>query len=406
MLKKIDLISIKLYIILILFGFISIYSVSPDKAYKQLIWILSTNIIMIILFNINYKKYKKISFNFHYIVIILLIIVLIAGKKINGAKAWLNIGFVNFQPSELAKISTSLCVAHVLSSKKKILQTEFNVLITIILILPLTLILIQPDIGSVLIFLSFLIIFYREGKIKKLINLLLLIIFIFSTSIILNPKIISVVTSIWCLIHLIYTKKYMINKKFIFIIICCINLFCHISPVIYNNIIKQYHKDRITILFKNELDNKYNKNLGYNLLSAKTAISSGQIIGKGFQAGIMTEGKFIPEQFTDYIFCTIGEEWGLTGIILLITLFVAFIGRIYFISEIINNTFGRIIGYSLASITLIHLIINLNMVMGVIPTIGIPLPLISYGGSSLFLFTVLLAIFMNIYATSTNKLNT
>ncbi len=167
---------------------------------------------------------------------------------------------------------------------------------------------------------------------------------------------------------------------------------------------KKHHKDRINILFQNEFDRKYRENVGYNLLYSKTAIGSGKFFGKGYQKGTITKGKFLPEQHTDYIFCTVGEEWGFIGSVTLIIIYLLFISRIYFLSERQKDPFGRIFGYSVGNILFIHILINLGMVMGLFPTIGIVLPFFSYGGSSLWSFTVLLFIFIRLDVSNQTSL--
>ena len=397
MYKNIDLFLTILYLSLILFGLINIYSVSPEKAIKQFIWIILGIISIFFLLKINPKNYKKISFNLHYLIITLLLSVLILGKKINGTKAWINLGSFNFQPTELAKISTALCVSKIISSTKHKIYNIKIITSILIISMPVVLILLQPDIGSVLVFFSFIIVFYREEKSRMVINLLLYEIIIFTLSIIINTFITIFLLCTYLFIYIIINKSNKVdnNQKICLITFIIFNIILiNTAPLLCNKILKQYHKDRIKIIFKDEFDKKYNKNVGYNLLSSKAAIASGQFTGKGFQKGTMTKGKYVPEQFTDYIFCTVGEEWGLKGGIILIILFLLLIGRIYYLSERTKNKFNRVLGYSLGSLILTHIVINLSMVMGIIPTIGIPLPFFSYGGSSLWSFTVLLFIFL------------
>ncbi len=277
--------------------------------------------------------------------------------------------------------------------------------ISIILVLPAFLIFLQPDPGSSIVFSSFLLTLYREGLSISFIFYFLFFIFLFVVSLNLSPWIIVLFLFIIFILLFFFKKKISLIDLFFYIFLFVSFSVCSIlSPFLFQKFLKQHHKDRINILFKNEFDRKYRDNVGYNLLYSKTAIGSGKFFGKGYQKGTVTKGKFVPEQHTDYIFCTVGEEWGFVGSIILIIFYLLFISRIYFLSERQKDVFGRIFGYSVGSILFIHLIINLGMVMGLFPTIGIVLPFFSYGGSSFWSFTVLLFIFVRIDASDQTSL--
>ncbi len=391
---------------MIFFGCMNLYSVSPEKAEKQLIWILLSFFFIFIIFLFKPIHYKHITPFLFLFTLFLLIGVFFFGKNVNGSKSWYVFGSISFQPSELAKISTSLMIAHIMSQENIENNNKALFHISIILLLPTFLILLQPDPGSSIVFSSFLLTLYREGLSISFILYLLFYILLFVVSINLSPWIVILLLFI-SFIFLFFLKKKnlsFIDLFFYIFLFISFSIFSFLSPFFFQKILKQHHKDRINILFQNEFDRKYRDNVGYNLLYSKTAIGSGKFFGKGYQKGTVTKGKFVPEQHTDYIFCTVGEEWGFIGSVIFIIFYLLFISRIYFLSERQKNIFGRIFGYSVGNILFIHLIINLGMVMGLFPTIGIVLPFFSYGGSSLWSFTVLLFIFIRIDASDQTSL--
>ncbi|WP_341658824.1 rod shape-determining protein RodA [Blattabacterium cuenoti] len=404
--RNIDWRIIFIYMIMIFFGCMNLYSVSPEKAEKQLIWILLSFFFIFIIFLFKPIHYKHITPFLFLFTLFLLIGVFFFGKNVNGSKSWYVFGSISFQPSELAKISTSLMIAHIMSQENIENNNKALFHISIILLLPTFLILLQPDPGSSIVFSSFLLTLYREGLSISFILYLLFYILLFVVSINLSPWIVILLLFI-SFIFLFFLKKKnlsFIDLFFYIFLFISFSIFSFLSPFFFQKILKQHHKDRINILFQNEFDRKYRDNVGYNLLYSKTAIGSGKLFGKGYQKGTVTKGKFVPEQHTDYIFCTVGEEWGFIGSVIFIIFYLLFISRIYFLSERQKNIFGRIFGYSVGNILFIHLIINLGMVMGLFPTIGIVLPFFSYGGSSLWSFTVLLFIFIRIDASDQTSL--
>ncbi len=390
---------------MIFFGCMNLYSVSPEKAEKQLIWILLSVFFIFIIFLFKPIHYKHITPFFFLFTLFLLIGVFFFGKNVNGSKSWYVFGSISFQPSELAKISTSLMISHIMSQENIENNNKALLHISIILVLPSFLILLQPDPGSSIVFSSFLLTLYREGLSISFILYFLFYILLFVVSINLSPWIVILLLFISFIFFFFLKKNLSFLDLFFYIFLfISFSVFSFFSPFVFQKFFKQHHKDRINILFQNEFDRKYRDNVGYNLLYSKTAIGSGKFFGKGYQKGTVTKGKFVPEQHTDYIFCTVGEEWGFIGSVILIIFYLLFISRIYFLSERQKNIFGRIFGYSVGNIILIHLIINLGMVMGLFPTIGIVLPFFSYGGSSLWSFTVLLFIFIRIDASDQTSL--
>lgn len=405
-LGNIDWWVILIYLALVCFGCMNIYSVSPEKAEKQLIWIALSFVLILFVFLANPTDYKFLSFPFYLFTLLLLIGVLILGKTINGAKSWYNFGFISFQPAELAKIVTALVIAKVMN-QPNISITESNTLLTltVLLGLPIVLILLQPDPGSILVFSAFTLVFYREGVSIRLIINGFFLIALFLLSLNLSPWMIvgSMLMILSLYIFFLPQKKPRNWMPYIFTFLG-LTVFVFASPMLFEKLLKPHHKDRITILFKDELDRKYRNNVGYNLFSSKAAIASGEFSGKGFQEGMVTKGKFVPEQFTDYIFCTVSEEWGFIGSSLLIIIYLLFIGRIYFLADRQKDSFARVFGYSVGSLLLLHLLVNLGMVTGLLPTVGIPLPFFSYGGSSLWSFTVLVFLFIRLDASDRSSL--
>ncbi len=405
LLRNIDWYIVLLYVFMTFFGCMNLYSVSSEKAEKQLIWILLSFIFIFIVFLFKPIHYKYFSPYFFLFTLILLIGVFFLGKNVNGSKSWYVFGSISFQPSELSKISTSLMIAHLMSQEDFQKNKKILLYIFIILILPAVLILLQPDPGSSIVFSSFILTLYREGLSIFFILYALILIFLFILSLNISPWILTSLLFLILLSVFLIKKKRSINDLFFYLFfIISFSIFVFISPLFYQKFLKKHHKDRINILFQNEFDRKYRENVGYNLLYSKTAIGSGKFFGKGYKKGTITKGKFLPEQHTDYIFCTVGEEWGFIGSVTLIIVYLLFISRIYFLSERQKDPFGRIFGYSVGNILFIHVFINLGMVMGLFPTIGIVLPFFSYGGSSLWSFTVLLFIFIRLDVSNQTSL--
>ncbi len=390
---------------MIFFGYMNLYSVSYEKAEKQLIWILFSFFSIFIIFLFKPIHYKYFSSFFFLFTLFLLIGVFFLGKNINGSKSWYVFGPISFQPSELSKISTSLIISYLLSQENVQKNKKTLLYVSVLLIIiPSLLIFFQPDPGSSIVFSSFILTLYRQGLSISFLLFLLLLIFLFIASLKISSWIIIFcIFSILLLIFFLRKENRFININdllFYLFVFIFLSIFVVVSPFFFQKFLKKHHQDRINILFQNEFDKKYRDNIGYNLLYSKTAIGSGKFFGKGYKKGTITKGKFVPEQHTDYIFCTVGEEWGFIGSIILIIFYLLFISRIYFLSERQKDIFGRIFGYSVGNIIFVHFFINLSMVMGLFPTIGIVLPFFSYGGSSFWSFTVLLFIFIRLDAAN------
>lgn len=404
------------FIILVFLGWLNIYAASSSEEHyevldfgarygKQLIWIgLSIPIIIVVLF-IDTRFYERFASIFYILGILTLIGLFIFGKNINGAKSWYAIGGFTIQPTEFAKAFTALAIAKLLSDKVFTFKPIKNHVKAFFLIFfPAFLITLQPDPGSALVYLAFLFVFYREGLplYYFVIGGLAIVIFLLTLklgSYGIFPIMIYVTTGIFVFIfgYLGAYKTNILKRSWIQLISVFLIICGYIFSVnyIFNNVFQQRHRDRFNIVLGETVDTQ---GIGYNTNQAIKTIASGGITGKGYLEGDRTQGKFVPEQDTDYIFSTVGEEWGFIGTFIVIVVFVAFMLRIIHMAERQKSTFSRVYGYSISAIFFFHFLVNIGMVIGLLPTIGIPLPFFSYGGSSLWGFTLLLFIFIRLDA--------
>lgn len=409
----IDWILVFIYIILVGFGWLNIFAASKTdediellsfstKYGKQLIFISLTIPLIIIILFFNSKFYEKFASILYIISLLSLFGLFLFGKEINGATSWYNFGVLSLQPSEFAKAFTALAVAKLLSDRQYSLKLVKNqIKAFIIVFFPAFLITLQPDAGSAIIYLSFFFVLNREGLTLNYILLGVTLISLFILTIFFGAS--KMFLSLLILISLIVAYLiYKGGKRFFrFNWHKVLALYFVVAFVIlgtgytYSNIFKQHHRDRFEVLLGLKIDNK---NIGYNSYQSELTISSGGLSGKGFLKGDITKGNFVPEQHTDYIFSTVGEEWGFIGSSFVIVLFMLMMFRVIYLSETHSNKFGRIYGYGLASILFFHVIVNIGMVIGLLPTVGVPLPFFSYGGSSLWGFTILLFIFIKLDA--------
>lgn len=416
---KLDWISIILFILLVGFGYLNILSASASgevtsyfdmsQPYgKQLVFILFSVLLIILVLAIEAKFYERFASLIYLLAIISLIGLFIFGKNVNGATSWYAIGGITIQPSEFAKFATALAVAKYMSDlQTNIKDIRYQLRTVVIIIVPAILILLQNDAGSTVVYASFFFVFYREGipKIYLIIALSLAVLGVSALKFGVLPSAV-VATLIAFLYHFLIRKK----KKSILntIFISLVNIVFVLGVTFfYQNILQKHQQDRISVWLRLEKDPEkleaMKRSITYNLHESEKAISSGELFGKGFMEGTRTIGKFVPEQHTDYIFSTVGEEWGFLGSSLVVILFVLLISRILHLAELQKSQFSRVYGYGVASILFFHFMINIGMVMGLIPTIGIPLPFFSYGGSSLWGFTLLLFIFIKLDANRINE---
>jgi len=359
---------------------------------KQLIFIISAFIIGFAILLFDNKFFNTFSPVFYGITILLLILVLIIGRNVGGNQAWIPIGNFRLQPSEFAKFATCLLLARYLSSGTiKVQEFRTQIIAAFIIILPTALILLQPDAGSALTFTSLILVLYREGLSGYFLVIEGLSILLFVLTVLYNKYIVLVgVIALAGALTYFYRKSRksltIIGSGLLFSI-----LFIFSVDFAYNKILKPHQKNRIDVILGKVNDPR---GVGYNLNQSKIAIGSGGLWGKGYLQGTQTKYDFVAEQSTDFIFCTVGEEWGFAGCLLVICLYLFLLIRIVNIAERQRSSFARIYGYGVASILFFHIFINIGMTIGLIPVIGIPLPFLSYGGSSLWSFTILLFILL------------
>lgn len=416
---KVDWITIILYILLVGFGWLNILSASlsgdivsyfdMSQPYgKQLVFIVFAFVLIILVFSIEAKFYERFASIIYLVSILSLLGLFIFGKNVNGATSWYAIGSMTIQPSEFAKVATSLAVAKYISDLQTNIQNLKDQIKTVLIILvPAILIMLQNDAGSTIVYASFFFVFYREGipQVYLFIGLAIIIVAVLSLKFSLLTT--SIIISLLILAHHFFLKK---KRKSIFqpLLLILISIaFSFGVQFFYNSILQPHQQDRISLWLRLEKDpvklEQMKKTILYNLNESEKAIGSGGITGKGFLEGTRTIGKFVPEQHTDYIFSTVGEEWGFLGSSFVVLLFVLLLIRVLYLAELQKSQFSRVYGYCVASILFFHFLINIGMVMGLIPTIGIPLPFFSYGGSGLWGFTLLLFIFIKLDSNRINE---
>ena len=402
---NVDWMSVSLYILLIFFGWVNIYASQynddqtllfdlSQRHSKQLLFIAVSLFVAFIILIIDWKFFEAFSYILYGGIIILLIILLITGEQTAGATSWFNIGNYKFQPSEFAKFITILALAKYLNTHNIKMQVFVTKLRSFIIILvPMLLIILQNDLGTALVFLSLILLLYREGLSGNILILGLIVGILFIVTLLINKFVFSGILVIISFLLFLFSRR---KKKEFLVILAGLAMaisFVFSVSYIFNNMLSPHHVERINILLGREIDPH---GAGYNLIQSKIAIGSGGFFGKGFLEGTQTRFDFVPEQSTDFIFCTIGEEWGFFGSLIFIVVFVALLIRIINLAERQRSTFCRIYGYGVASVLFVHFAINIGMTIGLAPVIGIPLPFISYGGSSLIGFTILLFIFLNL----------
>ena len=423
--RQLDWPTIFLYLALVLMGWANIYSAAYNPAYpnifdqsreygKQALWIgvsLSIGIGMLI---IRGKFYRNFAPVIYLGFMLLLAAVLVFGKEVNGAKSWFGIGSFGIQPSEFAKFSTALALSHYLSGIKQLQTNKNRVIAGIIMLIPAGLIMLQPDTGTALVSAAFVLVLYREGLSGNVLLVGIVAAVLAVLALILKQTAIGIPFSdselggqyfLMLLIALICGFAFFLVRNFVvprfrkqyFWIIggALIGSIAFISSVdhIFENVLADHHQTRVNILLGVEEDPQ---GFGYNVKQSKTAIGSGGFNGKGYLAGTLTKHKYVPMQSTDFIFCTVGEEWGFLGTALIVILFGALIIRLILLSDRQRSPFSKVYAYCVAMLFFLHLTINVGMTIGLAPVIGIPLPFFSYGGSSLIGFTVLLAILLRL----------
>ena len=412
--NNIDWITILIYSTLVIMGWLNIYSSSLSTVLtdgsifdlsqfygKQMLFItLTIPIILVVLF-VDGKFYEKFSTIIFAISLISLAGLFIFGKTVKGQANWYSFGSFGIQPSEFAKFATALALSKFLSDVQVNLKNLNHQLQAFgIILLPVILIALN-DPGSALIYSVFILVLYREGLPGSYILTGFVAILLFVLTLITNSPLIVIGVSIIVLILNYFRSRY-VDRNIIFSVILLVGIagFSFSVNYVFNNVFKQHHRDRFNILLGKQVDMK---GIGYNINQSKIAIGSGGFFGKGYLEGTQTKGGFVPEQHSDYIFTTVGEEWGFLGCVVVIALYVILILRTIYLSERQKTKFSRVYGYCVAGILFIHFFVNIAMVIGIFPTVGIPLPFISYGGSGLWGFTILLFIFLKMDANKVNE---
>lgn len=417
-LKRIDWLSVFIYLALVFIGWINIYSSTFTDEHssilnfgtrygKQLFFIGVSFIAIVVILALEVNFYERFSSVFYLLSMISLLGLFVFGKTIAGATSWYDLGFFNLQPSELAKVATALALAKYLSDiQTDIKRSKDQLYALLIILIPAILIIPQPDPGSALVFFALIFVIFREGLPLFYLAIIASLILIFVVT--LKFGTVWLIIGLALLIILLFGLK---RKTFKIPVIpltltsVVVILFSLSVNFVFNNVFEQRHRDRFSLWLRLENDphklEQIRKNIGYNTYQSEKAIESGGFFGKGFLEGTRTKGDFVPEQDTDYIFSTVGEEWGFMGTATVIILFTVLFLRLVSLAERQKNAFARMYGYGVISILVIHYFINIGMVIGLLPTIGIPLPFFSYGGSGLLFFTILLFIFLRL---DTNRL--
>lgn len=411
--KRIDWITVFLYAFLVFIGWINIYSTTltdPNISLfdfstlygKQLFFMmLSLGVIVLVLF-VETSFFERFASIFYISSLVLLIGLFLFGKTIAGATSWYDLGFFNLQPSELAKVTTALALAKYLSDiQTDIRNRKHQLYALLIILLPALLILPQPDPGSALIYFSLFFVLFREGFPLYYLGILLIMVALFATTLMFGTVWVGIGLGILTVLTFLFKRK---STKIpllpLSLALILAMLFSLSVNFVYENVFEQRHRDRFALWLSLEKDEnkleEIRKTIGYNTYQSEKAIESGGFFGKGFLEGTRTKGDFVPEQQTDYIFSSVGEEWGFMGTTTVVVLFSLFFLRLIYVAERQKNDFSRMFGYGVISILFMHYFINIGMVIGLLPTIGVPLPFFSYGGSSLMFFTLLLFIFLKL----------
>jgi len=412
-LKRLDWLSIFFYVALVAIGWVSIYSSTFTESDvslfdfstlhgKQLFFIGASFVSVIIILALEANFYERFSSVFYIISLVLLLGLFVFGKTIAGATSWYDLGFFNLQPSELAKTATALALAKYLSDiQTDIKRGKDQLYAFLIVLIPAILIIPQPDPGSALVFFALVFVIFREGLPIYYLGIALLAILVFVTTLMYGTVWVSIGLVLLLVLFLFLKKKtFKVGILPIVSIAIVTVLFSLSVNFVFNNVFEQRHRDRFSLWLRLEKDpaklEKIRKTIGYNTYQSEKAIESGGFFGKGFLEGTRTKGDFVPEQHSDYIFTTIGEEWGFLGTTTVVLIFTFLLLRLVYLAERQKTDFARMFGYGVISILLIHYFINIGMVIGILPTIGIPLPYFSYGGSSMLGFTALLFVFLRL----------
>lgn len=412
--SSIDWITLLLYFLFITIGLLSVYASvyketnphiwdTTQNYGKQLIWIGISVFIGMLILLIDEKFFFAFAYPIYGITIFMLLLVLVAGTTVKGSSSWIEIGGFRMQPAEFAKFGTALALAKYLSGyNKNFAKKRLDQYISIAIILaPMVIILLQNETGSTLVFFSFVFVLYREGLPGWILFAGFMLAILGVLALLIKPLYIIIGLVVLAGIFLLLVRR---TKALIFLTIGVVVVSSFLVGSIdyaFQNILQNHQRTRINVLLGKEVDIK---GAGYNVQQSKIAIGSGGFWGKGFLQGTQNKFRFVPEQSTDFIFCTIGEEYGFLGSSIFVILYMVMLWRLLVMAERQRQKFNRIYGYSVVSILFFHFLINVGMTLGLMPVIGIPLPFFSYGGSALLSFTILLFIFIRLDANRVNEL--
>lgn len=400
-----DWITILIYLILVVFGWMNIYSASlgdiPTSILdfgqiygKQAVWIILSLVLIVVLLSIEARFYMRFSSVIYILSLISIAGLFLFGKTINGATSWYVFGGISIQPAEFAKVATALALAKYLGDIQTNIKLFTNqVKAFMIIALPALIILPQPDAGSAMVYAAFLFPLYREGLSGIYLILGFSAIAIFVFTLVFGPIYVTLAVLIISILSLFLKKRNRPKVLLLLVIVIASMAYSFSVDYIFQNVFEQRHRDRFNIVLGSEVDTR---GIGYNTNQSEIAIGSGGWLGKGWTEGTQTKGQFVPEQHTDYIFSTVGEEWGFLGSTLVIALFIILLLRLIMLAERQKSVFNRVYGYCVTGIIFFHFMVNISMVIGIFPTVGIPLPFFSYGGSGLWSFTILLFIFLKL----------
>ncbi len=404
--NKMDWATVAIYVAIVFLGWLNIYAVTYDpessvsifnleiNSGRQLLFIAGSIVIIMAILIIDMRFYEAFGYIIYGLIMFLLVLVPIIGKEVGGNKAWLGIGSFGVQPSEFAKFATALAVAKYIGSVGFRMDLWRNQAILFVIIgVPMGLVLLQKDTGTALVFTAFTVVFFREGMSPFLIIAGIIAAVIFVLTLMVNEYYLFTGIGVLLIVVILLGKKKI--KRIALLTVAAIAICGVIISVdfVVSDVLKPHQQNRIKALINPDADPL---GFGWNVTQSKIAIGSGGLLGKGFLQGTQTKFNFVPEQSTDFIFCTIGEEHGWIGSLLIIALFIALIFRIIFLAERQKNKFARVYGYSIACIFFFHFAVNIGMTIGLFPVIGIPLPFFSYGGSGLWGFTILLFILLKL----------
>ena len=404
--RKIDWVTIGLYFLLVFLGWINIYAAVYDEQNPknifdlsinsgiQLVWIGTAVLIIVLILVADYRLFENLSLVLYAFFVVLLILTPFIGKEINGQKAWFEIGSFRLQPAEFAKFATALALAKLMEANTfDLSKVKYQLRAVGIILLPVMFILLQPDFGSAMVYSAFFILLFREGMPNRyyVLAITLIILAILAILIENNLIVIGVIGTFLVIVFFIGKKNW---EKVITLTLFGAFMVGYIYSIDFVvDKLPPHHQNRIMVLFDPDIDPL---GVGWNVTQSKIAIGSGGLTGKGYLEGTQTKFDFVPEQHTDFIFCTLGEEFGWIGSLVVIALFVTLLLRLVFLAERQKTRFSRVYGYGVISILFFHFFINISMTVGLFPVVGIPLPFFSYGGSSLWAFTILLFIFVKL----------